>query len=182
VATESTTSAERGPTASPLASHSPEELAARVTREEIEKLLKLAEELTANYEQARWRASLVGGLSILALSFALVAILGMFFPFVFGMNSLSATAQFYAGLLIPLGAYFGASCASCYFRLARKNAIESRALFQLVELIREVEPVLATRDNWSLLDQAQFRIRLARFDIGPKSEPLDMLDATFSRR
>jgi|SRR5580700_10461872 hypothetical protein len=44
---------------------------------------------------------------------------------------------------------------------------DERALFQVVDLLRETQQSLADSENWSTLQRAEFRIRLSRFDIGP---------------
>lgn len=44
---------------------------------------------------------------------------------------------------------------------------DERALAQLVAILRESQQAFAEEEQWSVLEQAEFRIRLARFDIGP---------------
>lgn len=43
---------------------------------------------------------------------------------------------------------------------------DERDLTEIVELLREIEPVLAREEAWSVLERLQIRIRLSRFGIG----------------
>jgi hypothetical protein len=52
-------------------------------------------------------------------------------------------------------------------KLQRLQRRDRRALSDLLSLLREVEPSLMKDEEWSPLDRAQFKIRLARFDIDP---------------
>lgn len=45
------------------------------------------------------------------------------------------------------------------------NSSNNRSLREVVELLREIEPTVAQRLNWSVLKRAEFRIRLSRFEI-----------------
>jgi hypothetical protein len=44
---------------------------------------------------------------------------------------------------------------------------DERALFEVVALLRETQDKLAESEGWGKLQQAEFRIRLSRFDIRP---------------
>jgi hypothetical protein len=50
----------------------------------------------------------------------------------------------------------------------RLNA-EKLVLEEMVNLIREVEPLVSQKEGWSLLERAEFRIRLSRFGIGTQT-------------
>jgi hypothetical protein len=52
-------------------------------------------------------------------------------------------------------------------KLQRLQRRDQRALSDLSSLLREIEPSLMKDEKWSPLDRAQFKIRLARFDIDP---------------
>jgi len=52
-------------------------------------------------------------------------------------------------------------------------ARDERALFRAVGILRESARAIAESERWSTLQQAQFRIRLARFDIGRGPDPLE---------
>lgn len=43
---------------------------------------------------------------------------------------------------------------------------DKRGLTEIVELLREIEPVVAREEDWSVLERLQIRIRLSRFGIG----------------
>jgi hypothetical protein len=47
---------------------------------------------------------------------------------------------------------------------------DRRALHSIVDMLREVENSTNSSGGMSTLERAEFRIRLARFDIGPGSD------------
>jgi hypothetical protein len=57
--------------------------------------------------------------------------------------------------------------------LKQQLARDERALFDVVSILREAQASIAKEENWSPLQQAEFRIRLARFDIGPNNTALE---------
>ena len=57
-------------------------------------------------------------------------------------------------------------------RMKRELARNQRTLNELVDLLRAIEPHLANGSMLSFVEQAAFRIRVARFDIGPESDAL----------
>ena len=52
-------------------------------------------------------------------------------------------------------------------RLRRHFTRDQRALLSIVDMLREVEYGISQLENLSAIEQAGFRIRLSRFDIGP---------------
>ena len=54
------------------------------------------------------------------------------------------------------------------YRMVRELARNLRTLNELVDLLRGIEPQLANGSTLSFVEQATFRIRVARFDIGPQ--------------
>jgi hypothetical protein len=61
-----------------------------------------------------------------------------------------------------------------YVHIRSRRKTELRALYQIVELLRETEKSLAEKHKWSMLKRAQFRIRLARFEIGQEPSLLEL--------
>ena len=57
-------------------------------------------------------------------------------------------------------------------------ATDRRAMFGIVDMLREIDPGSLGGDNLSTLEKVEFRIRLSRFDIGPGTSPA----STGSRR
>ena len=47
---------------------------------------------------------------------------------------------------------------------------DRRILFEIVNMLREVENAIAERNHVSALERAEFRIRLSRFDIGAEPD------------
>jgi hypothetical protein len=70
--------------------------------------------------------------------------------------------------------------------LARKTKLlmipDTRALSELVELLRESESAIAKAQKWSTLEQAQFRIRLARFNIDTRHKEISSLYRSKAKR
>ncbi|MEU7800586.1 hypothetical protein AB0B10_15065 [Micromonospora arborensis] len=54
-----------------------------------------------------------------------------------------------------------------YERQRRPIAREARALAQVVAILHEIEASASELQQWTALERAQFRIRLARFEIEP---------------
>ena len=52
----------------------------------------------------------------------------------------------------------------------RELARDQRTLNRLVDLLRGIETLLANGATLSFVEQATFRIRVARFDIGPEQD------------
>lgn len=52
-------------------------------------------------------------------------------------------------------------------RMNRQEKRDRKALFSIVDMLREIEPIIAEKEELSTLEHAEIRIRLARLDIGP---------------
>ena len=72
-----------------------------------------------------------------------------------------------AGAVVSTLCIIGLSLQMRY-RLGRDLARNRRTLNELVDLLRAIEPDLANGSTLSFVEQATFRIRVARFDIGPE--------------
>ena len=134
---------------------------------EADKLLQFAEELEEKceqYENKMWTS--------LAISASIVAaLIGRAIYLTYGgspgdPHSLWLAFAFFYATLVLL--YLLLSRA----RLRRKLTRDRRALYRIVDMLRELEMGIVRSDALSTLEQVEFRIRLSRFDIGPESDHL----------
>jgi hypothetical protein len=128
---------------------------------EAEKLLKMAEELNENCEQVE-RRLYVYGFTIVSAIFAIVSVLFTFWE-VFnnpGYAFLIVLVLFYTFMLVAAGSFL-------VMRVLKRRRRDQRALYEIVDMLRELEHSMMERENISPLERAEFRIRLSRFDIGP---------------
>ena len=127
-----------------------------VVAKDIDKLLALAEELQEKVDEANRRMwmriftlLMVAGLIVAACSIALFFL------------------QHSSQLVIMIGvAYAVVLSASEYFfiqRFREKMHRDTRALYAIVDMLREIEGSIAKESNLSTLERAEFRIRLSRF-------------------
>lgn len=54
-------------------------------------------------------------------------------------------------------------------RMKYAERVDKRGLTEVVELLREIEPVVAREEGFSALERVQIRIRLSRFGVGSSS-------------
>ncbi len=130
---------------------------------DLEKLLKLAEDLDAKSQQEE--RQLLLHLSIAAACIPGLLVLSLWLV---GMESLDRPLKYalvtgagvYCSIFIPLA-------SQLVWRAYKNLARDRRALTEIVDMLREVEYTIAHREQLSALERAAFRIRLSRFDIGP---------------
>lgn len=131
-------------------------------RDEVDQLLGMAEEYSERCERISARLSLlVTGAVALGVSLVAFAVL---YPGVLWETSVE-TALLTVNLVAASGLL-----ARSIMALQGRLATERAALRQIVELLREIEPVLAESESWSALERASFRIRLSRFGVFPGSQ------------
>jgi hypothetical protein len=138
------------------------------TLEDIEKLLTLAEELQDKCDQADMS---VKRSRMWQIIFTVISSIGVVILLLWG-SSQSKHFTFWMGiaLLTFVIIYINIGGFENFIQHSKSHkSRDQRALYQIVELLREIEGALARKGNWSTLDRAQFRIRLSRFDIGPSS-------------
>lgn len=138
-------------------------------RHEIASLLDLAEGLRADQARSRGRqlAGLLGVQAAAALAgFALIG--GACAVAVFGRP---ASWVAVAGVAVVLAACcFGGAHAWRFAQArARDRTTDRLAMSEAIELLREIEPVLATQYDWSALERLELRIRLSRFGISSEA-------------
>ena len=132
----------------------------------LEDLLQVAEGLDrdcSRQESARTLRNFVAAFLVLAV------VLG-------GVGFLAAPwgPEVKAGLGGALGLALGITLtfwANMTARAGKETRRDRRALNEMVNILRELEPALAERYRLSALERAFLRIRLARFDIGAGLSP-----------
>jgi uncharacterized membrane protein YhaH (DUF805 family) len=132
--------------------------------QEAEKLLKMAEELNEKSERTERRLYMYAFMVVTTI----FAIFSMLFTFQELFNYpdnpfLVVLIFFYTGTLIAAGSLL-------VMRVMKRRKRDQRALYEIVDMLRELEHSMMEREQISQLERAEFRIRLSRFDIGPAWE------------
>lgn len=125
--------------------------------DELRRLLGLAEEIQERYEFLSRRSYFA------RFVFTGTAIFGLLSVYLSLLATDIPSAYVAAGASL-FGVYLGAMFSLYARRLAQGLSRESRALHEVVQVVREVESAHAIEENWLPLERAEFRIRLSRFD------------------
>lgn len=132
---------------------------------EVEELLSMAEDLQEKIEATR-QQSLATDVILLVVGLTGVAIV------VYGIFS----SQFLVEkiLFISLGSLALLSAgfvAATRFRHGSSPKLRDiNALNEVLVILHDIEPILRVTSDWSRLDEARFRIRLSRFDVGQSAK------------
>lgn len=132
---------------------------------EMETLLDLAEELHEKSERAASRIARFRLMELLLGTLSIAAFAGFLDP-ILGSDRIFLTVRITAAITF---CYIGLVEVVMTRRLVGRRRRDLRALYEIVDILREVERAMADRGRWSHLQRAKFRIRLSRFDIGPDS-------------
>lgn len=150
----------------------PSEDARRSPPEDVEKVLDLAEKLSDETDR----------LERIKDQYVFIAIVTLFgFGMVASFFFLSDLGDSFMGLtgfrLVAAGMYALFMLGFLFFwyqhrirLINRRYRMERRALYEIVDLLRETEAILAQEQGWTRLERAQFRLRLSRFKAGRTSE------------
>jgi hypothetical protein len=134
---------------------------------EAGKLLDIAESLLEKREGYQRRLEKIGILGLGATSFLVAG--GTFL--IFSPLS-SAPANLFLVVLAYLYAFLlGVFCFLAWARTTELIKRENRAFYEIGDLLRALELGIVEQESLTELEQAEFRIRLSRFDIGPGSNP-----------
>jgi hypothetical protein len=129
------------------------------TSREVDKLLRLAEGLQEKCEQYERRLWIVlfGAIGLISGCLA------------FGSYMSSLSDRNYGWWGFALGNTAGVLSGLYFFQYRTRRLIrrEGRALHSIVNMLRELESGFAEKNEWSVLERAEFCIRLSRFDIAP---------------
>ncbi len=166
----------------PFAEDAPRSLSASRIRADFEGLLELAEKLQTSRRQFSERC---GQLAFIQESLRLAMSVELSIGLLIGVNCFSPSIAFFGKMLEPI--YFALLVGGIdtvfgfftirYFLMARQQArhqkqalfSDERDLSEVVELLREIEPVYAHEEKLSAMERVQIRIRLSRFGIGSSS-------------
>jgi len=153
-------------------------------RADFEGLLELAEKLQQSYEEQavnRQSASMTGQVcGLLLILYLLAAYASGSFLF---LNRVSPAHSHlsHATYLICVGSVvvtallgiitflYVSTLSQRIQQIQRRMRDDKRDLTEVVELLREIEPVYAKEEELSALERVQIRIRLSRFGIGSSS-------------
>jgi hypothetical protein len=142
---------------------------------ETERLLALAEAMQEKREQTLGilRAKTNRSNQTVGVGMLVAVGLGVYFGWIRPNSSATngAIAAFISSVVaVILAVIFGRPGDTT--GLKQQLARDERALFDVVSILREAQASIAKEEHWSPLQQAEFRIRLARFDIGPNHTEL----------
>lgn len=154
-------------------------------RADFDGLLELAEKLQQSLQELNYRYDrsvfVQQGLRLLLLVEASVGYFiaiscffthGLFFSRSLFSISLAVTLVIVDALFGLLTFWYFHSAWSQSKRLKQAIQADERDISEVVELLREIEPVFAKAEKLSVLERVQIRIRLSRFGIGssPRNE------------
>lgn len=142
-------------------------------KEDLESLLKLAEELKEKCDKAKSEikkyrylqlAALIGVVYLFSFSTYQILTKG------FSINSYESVIVtfFFIGTIIGLVEIF---IFNFNVNDIKKIYISDKlALSEVLQLLRETSNIIAEQEDWSVLSRAEFRIRLSRFNLDEKSK------------
>ena len=138
-------------------------------QDDIEKILRLAEDLQNKVERAGPRILAARGIAILGVLGVIVTpIPRINLPglLVVDRSNVSPLAYLMINLIIAGTAVFLFEHLFIT-RLRSQFKRDSRALSQAVTLLQELESTFTREQRWTTLEKAFFKIRMARFDVVP---------------
>jgi len=151
-----------------------------VTKGEFEKTLSLAEELQENCERYSNKISVFRIVEFITI-FSVIAIILLFLrEDVFNSRNIYDLLYWLASFLVMLVLLISTTEYIMVRSYIKKRRRDSRALYEIVGLLRELGEFQREKEGWSELDRAQYRIRLSRFDIGDNDS--DFLHRNFMRK
>lgn len=144
-------------------------------RSDLDEVLALAEKLKRECEDHIARRERLKLMQFMAMGLMGAILLLSMTIANLQMNSKSSSSYMYIFLFTPLVFLPVFAGFFLYFnRVLRRNwrwfLTDSRALKEVVRLLRESEVAMVGTRRWSALDRARFRIQLTRFDIGDEFE------------
>ena len=138
------------------------------SEEDLESLLKLAEDLKENIDNNFQ-------IKYLQIYRFIQIALGSFFliSFYFLIFESKLANEFNRTINLISYSISLATFIFCEFqiRTIKKQSLPDKlALREVLQLLREVHGTIAKREDWSILKRAEFRIRLSRFDLSEKKD------------
>ena len=137
------------------------------SREEIERLLSLAEQLEEKRNLSANREAVVQIINTFAWLITLAFTILFLAHNIKSPNAIPDYVKFGMWVLPTLALSWYVTLRTWRNRVSMQAFRDQIAMEDIVELLREFQPLIAQRDGWSALDKAAFRIRIKRFDIAP---------------
>jgi hypothetical protein len=132
--------------------------------DEVEKLLRLAEEIQEEREGEVSRIERYKLMQYLSIGvFILLALI--FWATSSSLDSGLLPPYTFPIVIVIFGAFYIALIQRQIDRVRRRLHVSNQSLYEIVQILRETEGMILK--GLSPFEQAQFRIRLARFGIGP---------------
>lgn len=129
----------------------------------VERMLGLADEYQQRVDRLARRVTLVRSATV-----AVATILAILVAYaVWGIKT-EWGSQFWLGILVVCGVTVaGALLVETVIirALMRQRSRDERSLYEIVGLLREVGDLAAIESDWDALEIAEYRIRLARFEV-----------------
>jgi hypothetical protein len=132
------------------------------SEEDLESLLKLAEDLKGRVEKHPLNFFL-SLLKLLRILLIFVSIGATFLVF-------SDSTKLFNWVILAIVVASLIFNVSQIRELNRDLLPDKLALQEVLQLLREVHRTIAERKDWSILKRAEFRIRLSRFDLSEKKD------------
>lgn len=153
------------------------------SEEDLESLLKLAEELKDKIENPIKFLQIllfriIQGLSIFILLFDFYLFFSQGkFPLMRMFEPTNSFPNYSYSIIIFIMIYSVLIITPMFceinIRKIRKDSLPNKlALKEVLQLLREVHGTIAEREDWSILKRAEFRIRLSRFDLSEKKDSI----------
>ena len=139
-------------------------------KEDLESLLKLAEELKEKCDSTKRK---IKKFSYLQLAFLLGGIYLFLNSIYFGFYTSFYGYTVISTLLVVFGiiGFVDVLLFSSIRKDYNKNYLSDQiALLEVMQLLRETSNIIAEQEDWSVLSRAEFRIRLSRFNLEEKSK------------
>lgn len=130
-------------------------------KEDLEKLLKLAEDLKDSSDKAKSGIKRQRGLTIIGAVMISLAVIS--YPS-FTNDTSNSYLNIFAGFV---GITFLIVIDHLYFvkNYKQRYLADKLALSEVLQLLRETSNIIAEQEDWSALSRAEFRIRLSRFNL-----------------
>jgi len=132
---------------------------------EIEKILSLAEELQEKNERYSTRISMFRVVELTTIFLGITISLLFFKVNEFDIVNFYGLLSVLVSIFIILASFIYTIEYIIVRNYIKRRRRDSRALYEIVEMLRELGEFQGKNEGWSELDRAQYRIRLSRFGI-----------------
>lgn len=138
-------------------------------KEDLESLLKLAEELKEKCDKARHQIRVLKFGRIITVVTFILSILFLFLESIKSGVDTFTDLNFGIKVLTTLGFLVLSLVAEFVIRNIERTYLPDKlALSEVLQLLRETSDIIAEQEEWSVLSRAEFRIRLSRFNLEEK--------------